>query len=42
MLDDFTRSANPGYPLIGRMRGLAEISGIEVGIEYEMSTKKGF
>jgi mannonate dehydratase len=40
MLDDFTRDANPGYPLIGRMRGLAEISGIEAGIEYEMHIKK--
>jgi mannonate dehydratase len=36
MLDDFNRSANPGYPLIGRMRGLAEISGLEAGIEFEM------
>lgn len=36
MLDDFNREANPGYPLIGRMRGLAEISGLEAGIEYPM------
>lgn len=29
MLDDYTRSSNPGYPLIGRLRGLSEICGIE-------------
>ena len=36
MLDDFNRSGNPGYPLIGRMKGLAEISGLEMGIEREL------
>jgi len=29
MLDDHTRNSAPGYPLIGRLKGLAEISGIE-------------
>lgn len=36
ILDDFNRKANPGYPLIGRMKGLAEISGLEMGIERSM------
>lgn len=33
ILDDFNRNANPGYPLIGRLKGVAEITGLEMGIE---------
>lgn len=33
MLDDFSRKSNPGYPLIGRMKGVAEIAGLEKAIE---------
>ncbi len=33
ILDDFTRESNPGYPLIGRLKGLAEIDGLQIGIE---------
>lgn len=36
MLDDFGRSANPGYPLVGRMKGFAEICGLEMGIERSL------
>lgn len=34
LLDDFTRSAPacPGYSLIGRLRGLAELRGLQVGL----------
>jgi mannonate dehydratase len=34
LLDDFSRDCNPGYPLIGRMKALAELAGLERGIEY--------
>lgn len=34
ILDDFQRRSNPGYPLIGRLKGLAELSGLEKAIEY--------
>ncbi|MGB6150535.1 MAG: mannonate dehydratase [Pricia sp.] len=37
ILDDFKRKANPGYPLIGRMKGLAELSGLEKGIGHNLT-----
>lgn len=33
ILDDYNRIGNPGYPLIGRLKGLAEIDGLQTGIE---------
>jgi mannonate dehydratase len=29
IINDFNLKGNPGYPLIGRLKGLAEISGLE-------------
>ncbi|HLP67429.1 MAG TPA: mannonate dehydratase [Rhizobium sp.] len=35
LLDDVGRGTHPGYPLIGRMRGLAELRGIVKALQHE-------
>ena len=37
MLEDYGRESNPGYPLTGRLMGLAELDGMQTAIEQSIN-----
>jgi mannonate dehydratase len=36
LLDDFNYNTFPGYPIIGRLKGLAELRGLELGVKRSL------
>jgi mannonate dehydratase len=39
ILSDFRLNAHPGYPLVGRLKGLAELTGLETAIERQLNAE---
>ena len=37
IVDDLTRKGQPGYPTIGRLKGLAELRGIMVALSHPVA-----
>lgn len=40
ILDDIGRGGQPGYPAIGRLKGLAELRGVEAALSHSLSQNK--